>query len=485
MAQETKQGLNRSSAVTVLRNFGFLTGGKALGDLLTFVLFVALSRTYGQEGIGQYSFAMALSGFFAMFADFGLYGLTIQRLSRGEEVDVTERFSRFLSLRLGLSITVLLLLVGTLPFLPFGEGTRTIVLLLVVQRVLLVLADGFGSVFVARQHTHVPTMLEAGFRALIVVAGLTVIYAGGSLAMAVAAMPAVTLIHVVTAYLVTRSRYGRVPFRPPWYRFRETLREIAPHAASVILFQLQARVDIVLLGFLIGEAAAGVYNVAYRVIFVLFMLPYFGSLALMPLASKLADEDRESFRKLYRNCLGLSVLAGIPVAAGVYLTGPAFTTLLFGAEFEASGELLRLLGGLLLLAFVNRFVGMFLTASDRQLDRTRSQLIGASVNVAGNLILIPILGVWGAAITTLASETIVMILYLVRLAPVAGPPRVGSRVMIGGAGALAFVLLFSRFPASLWVVIPASALIYAIVVLAFPQVRASEGRMLRLLAGRA
>ena len=51
--------------------------------MFTFVLFVVLSRTFGQDGIGQYSFAMALTGFFGLFGDFGLYNLSVKEISRG------------------------------------------------------------------------------------------------------------------------------------------------------------------------------------------------------------------------------------------------------------------------------------------------------------------------------------------------------------------------------------------------------------------
>ena len=49
--------------------------------LFTFILFVLISRKFGQEGIGQYSFAVGLTGFFAVCADFGLYNYSIKEIS--------------------------------------------------------------------------------------------------------------------------------------------------------------------------------------------------------------------------------------------------------------------------------------------------------------------------------------------------------------------------------------------------------------------
>jgi O-antigen/teichoic acid export membrane protein len=52
--QESVQ--QKLSARLIFRNFSFLIVGKTLGDVFTFILFVLLSRAFGQEGIGQYSF---------------------------------------------------------------------------------------------------------------------------------------------------------------------------------------------------------------------------------------------------------------------------------------------------------------------------------------------------------------------------------------------------------------------------------------------
>ena len=76
---------NKPKAGKILRNFGFLTTGRILGDLFIFVLFVVISRKFGKEGIGNYSFAIALTGFFMILASFGLTKLSIKVMSCRQE----------------------------------------------------------------------------------------------------------------------------------------------------------------------------------------------------------------------------------------------------------------------------------------------------------------------------------------------------------------------------------------------------------------
>ena len=80
-------GSSRGRAGTIFRNFSSLALGKVLGDACTFVFFVVVSREFGREGIGLYSFAIAFTAFFAAFAEFGLYQLTVREVSRRRAED--------------------------------------------------------------------------------------------------------------------------------------------------------------------------------------------------------------------------------------------------------------------------------------------------------------------------------------------------------------------------------------------------------------
>jgi O-antigen/teichoic acid export membrane protein len=113
-ARERAAGRSRESR-RVFQNFGFMATGQALGDAFTFLLFIFLSRAFGEAGVGVYSFAIRFTGF---FAEFGLGSLTIKELSRHTS-SFQDYYGRILSLRLALSVAVLAALILVTPFLPF------------------------------------------------------------------------------------------------------------------------------------------------------------------------------------------------------------------------------------------------------------------------------------------------------------------------------------------------------------------------------
>jgi hypothetical protein len=67
---------------------------------------------------------------------------------------------------------------------------------------------------------------------------------------------------------------------------------------------------------LINAAAAGIYNVAYRVIFLLTFAPHFAATAIFPQASRLYATSHSEFKALYHNSLNLIILLGLPIYYG-------------------------------------------------------------------------------------------------------------------------------------------------------------------------
>ena len=117
----------------------------------------------------------------------------------------------------------------------------------------------------------------------------------------------------------------------------------------------------------------------------------------------------------------------------------------------------------------------------------RTQWTGVWVNVLGNILLIPTIGIKGAAIATLMSETIMLIIFAMHLKPLFGWPRVGARLAMSAVATIMFCVPFAFFPSlSLGVVIPASALLYTGSLALFKEIRRSELRMLgNLLATKS
>jgi O-antigen/teichoic acid export membrane protein len=477
---KAKDGMseNRARGRKILQNFGFLAAGRTLADVFNFLYFVVLSRSFGQEGIGQYSFAMGLTGFFAVVAEFGLYELSIKELSR-RGGSLGAHYGPILLLRLVLTGVAFSVLVLILPFISFSNETKLLIVLIGAFQVMQTLVLGARAVCIAREDTHLAGIIEMSLKAATALAVIVVVIAGGSLVTAVATLPVVTAGLILVAHGLITKRYGWPQLGASRSQLKGTLRQALPYGLSGFSNQIYTRVDVVFLGFLLGATAAGVYNVAYRVVFLLKVIPQVAAVSLFPLASRLHQSSKKELESLYRKSVNLIIVIGLPFGAGLWLIAPRLIEILFGEAFAESALVLRILAGFLFLTFLSRTLGVFLMSCDRQVERTKSHWTVACLNVIANLVLISVFGLKGAAIAVVISEACLVLLFAARLRAVLGLPNVTSRLLISAIGVTSFCIPFTLFPSfPLSVVIPASVLLYSITLVLFKETRRNEIRTL-------
>ncbi len=213
----------------ILRNFGFLMGGTVLGDASIFLLIVVWSRVYGQVGIGQYSFALGVTGFFAAFVGFGPHPFSIKELARSR-APLTVVYGRVLSLRLLLSVAALALLLLLVPFLPFTREFKLVIVIIGVYQVMIELVQGLTAVFIAKEEAHLSAMMGVSRKATSAAAGIAVALSGGSLVVAASMLPAITGLHFLLVYGVFVRKYGRPVLFASVSSIWNQVREAMPYA---------------------------------------------------------------------------------------------------------------------------------------------------------------------------------------------------------------------------------------------------------------
>jgi O-antigen/teichoic acid export membrane protein len=109
------------------------------------------------------------------------------------------------------------------------------------------------------------------------------------------------------------------------------------------LSALQANIDYVFIGRLLGDAALGVYTVAYRMPEILIInFSIVIAQVLFP-AYAMLQNDHDQLRRGVLTALRYVSLVTIPAGVGLALIAPLFTQTLFGAEWAAAGPVMAIL----------------------------------------------------------------------------------------------------------------------------------------------
>jgi O-antigen/teichoic acid export membrane protein len=193
-------------------------------------------------------------------------------------------------------------------------------------------------------------------------------------------------------------------------RWRSVLRESTPFAVTGIVAILYTRVDLLLLSFWQGDAAAGLYGMAYRLWEAMGMIPSSFLDALFPELARLGGQRAGigRLRALYRHGWQIVCAGAAFLMAAAQIAATALIVLLYGRtpDTSLSVGILRVL----LLAFPFTYLyllnGHTLYAVGRQQRVTMAMVVVTAIKVLLNVWAISRWSYWGAAGVALASEVL-------------------------------------------------------------------------------
>lgn len=175
---------------------------------------------------------------------------------------------------------------------------------------------------------------------------------------------------------------------------------------------VNAKVDIIMIGYFMSDQAVGIYSLAAAVARGMLSFTNIIQVNFNPVISKLYSEGKKAQLKiLIRRLVKNTTLAFIPISAAAVFIFP-LALRVFGQDSQYSSSTAPfhiLMFGVCLLSGFN-ICGSLLTQAgfpEYQLYRVVSTLI---FNLAANAVLIPSLGINGAALATSASFLLTMIL---------------------------------------------------------------------------
>ena len=462
----------------IFKNFSFLTFGKIGGDFFNFVLFIIITRQFGEKVIGQYSFAIGFTGFFAILSQFGLSDYAIKEIS-GNKNSFGNYFPKIFTLNLILSSLMWLVLLIFISFLSFSVETKLIVAIIGAYQITFMMIEIHVSAFIAHEQMHIAGGISVTTRLITAIGAVTIALFGGGIIATLAFLPFMSFVLLFGIRNLMRKRLGKIALLDSIYSLKATFKEVIPFGISDFLSQIYNRIDVVLIGFIIGETAAGIYNVGYRVIFFLLFIPHFASTTIFPLVPILYRESMVEFGKLYNKVLGMMVIIGLPVSAGLWLIAPKLINLIFGPVFSRSAVILKILAPIFLLKSFSYIMGIFLMSSNRQKYMASVSTIVSVLSIVIFPVFIYFWNIEGAAVAAVVLRFLLTILYMVKLKTIIGIPDVKIKFLVCLLGVSTFYIPLSFFPnLNIFVIIALSCLIYFGVILLFKDIRENEIRMI-------
>jgi O-antigen/teichoic acid export membrane protein len=277
---------------------------------------------------------------------------------------------------------------------------------------LLVLAPSvaFAGLGAARQ---VFTVLYSQTTAVVIDLALTAVQVGLMICAAAAGLgptgvaAAVCAAYVANAILIALAALRLVDREwPASSDRRRLLGSVLPLGLMAFLSKAYLMVDLVLLGWLVSGSSLGEYAAASKILVLLSALPGMIVGAALPAFASHAGARRDLEAIAARVWHWLLVVA-VPSFVGVLIFAPTVVELTIGPEYDGATDLLRVLSLAGLIGVAASFFGTILVARSVVRPLVAQNAIALIVNVAGNLVLVPHVGVIASAWLTVVTEAIV------------------------------------------------------------------------------
>jgi O-antigen/teichoic acid export membrane protein len=179
-----------------------------------------------------------------------------------------------------------------------------------------------------------------------------------------------------------------------------------PYALLIVLMMFYNRIDSVMIERISGSKEAGIYAQAYRLLDAFFMFATLFSSLLFPIFTNMI-KSQISILSLLNSSQRILISGAILIAGISFFNAPYLLNLIYNQDITQSSEIFKLLMiSFIPVCFIVIF-GTLLTANGNLKFLNRLSLFGIFLNFILNYLMIPKLGAYGAALTSLITQSLI------------------------------------------------------------------------------
>lgn len=163
--------------------------------------------------------------------------------------------------------------------------------------------------------------------------------------------------------------------------------------------------DTFMIGLLLTRASVSSYEVAWQTTRVLIIPTNAIAQTIFPKVARWHSEDaRGEIERIMPGVILFSLIIPLPGIVGLLVLGPEILAIVYRPGYVEAAVPIVVLGGFMAVESLHRAGSQILTGMDRADVPFRSRLVGVTLVVVLNVLLIPPYGIVGAAVATLSAK---------------------------------------------------------------------------------
>jgi len=416
--------LNTLNYKNALKALSWLWMGSLLGSGSSFLIYIVVAREIGPKSFGLFSSALATANVFSLIAGFGVSQSWLKLF--GKEGWGGTRWIKpsikFVILTLIL-ITIGLFVLAAMPFQDMVSSKLLMILTFYVYGFISVeliasklqLEESYNYLAIWQS---APNLL----RLVVIILGIyllnvkldvyiiATIYAAVGFSALLFATPQLYRMSRGVFKLKGHGIENRAPKEP--IGILQVFKESWPFGMASLFAFVYVQSDIIMVKYLSGDEQAGYYNIGFVILTAILVIPtiLFGKF-LLPKYHRWSNQDVQKFYIVYKKGNVIMLGTGLLAMFGILLMSNALIPMVFGQDYKASVPMVNILAFSIPISFLAYSVGATLVTNEHMKLKVKLMGLVAIINIVCNLLLIPIYEAKGAAIATVGSNFVLLLLY--------------------------------------------------------------------------
>ena len=394
----------------VARNSIVLMVSQILGKVISFVFIVFIARYLGSQDFGKYSFVIAFIVIPNILVTFGMDSLLVREVARDKDrysVYVSNVFflKSVFAVFMVFAVFVLVNVTGI-----SGDPVKSVCLMVFSFTIILnPLQQTLWAVSDAYEEMQYHSLLFIIWNLIRTFLGIGILYGGYGLNTLFMGFLVSEAVNLAVSYTVISGRFGVPEWKIDIKFCRSLLKATLPLAVFHICIIICQRVDTIILSIVSGDRAAGWYNAAHNLMLALLFIPTSIVNSAFPHLSQNFNKSKELFMNTYFNTFKYLFLIGLPLAVWTTFLSGKIISLFYDVEYANSAVILQILIWSLFMSFMNSLLANTIIAMNK--ERIIAGILGAATvtNIALNVILVPLGGYIGAAVSRIGCDAVIMV----------------------------------------------------------------------------
>lgn len=469
---------NNTLKQTIAKNTFWLFVGTLFSRLIRVALLIYAARLLGAQEWGAFNYALSIAAFLTIFTDFGVNGV-LTRESAHNPHQQEKYFASALLLKGILGVLAIVVLAIIFPLLRShiisSSEDQLLVGALIPIMIIVVLADSFrdfgAALARAWQKMEIESLVQVSTNVLIAIFGIAALWMlprASSLAWGYALG---TGMGMFLAFVPFRRYFKTIRRHISWKSVREILRASWPFGMMGLMGAIMLNTDSILIGWLKNIEAVGLYGAGQRITQLLYIIPAIIATAFFPAIAR-AQERTDVASALVSKSILLALFIGIPLGIGGSLLAPGIIQLLYGTGYEQGALPFAFMSLSLIPVFLASPLGNGLFAVKKERQLIAYVLLGIGGNIIFDILLIPSMGIAGAALATLLNQIIIASYLFWRSKATFHQLKIfpGAKNMVVGSIAMGFsVAMLSLIGSPVVLSILIGAAIYGAILIAYKE----------------